>query len=699
MKTGLNYLIYLSLINIFISCEETTISDHVFEKAQILSFVVDDKEYQIHDQVLTATFPLDKNVSALRPTIRISIGAKVLPRSGEPQNFNEEVVYTVVAGNGIEKKFRVITKLEEPQPPEIESFKVGNRPFRIVGDKIIATFPIGSDVSKLTPEIVLSPYATVSPMSGVAQDFSTPVEYTVLLNEGNAKTYTVIAEVTLSDEKEIHSFVVENQVYTVRGNIISYSYLTGTDISSMRPQIKFSDRSKISPEPMIAQDFRYPTKYIVTAEDGTRKTYSVQVSLISPIAKNDRGIVYIKQEYMDKVSPGDQFPFEGRNYTIVNENMLREHIATFQYDKLPYLVTTKVTNMNRLFEQLETFKTDISSWDVSNVTDMSYMFHGAKFFNRDISSWDVSNVTDMSYMFAQAINFNRKIGGWNTARVETMSNMFYKAERFNRDIGKWNTSNVQTMKNMFYGANDFNQVIKRWDVSRVTDMSQMFAEAYQFNANLMNWNVGKVTTMSKMFYKAISFNQGIGTWNTRYVEDMSFMFQHAVSFNKDISNWNMSSAIFLESMFHGAERFNQKIGKWRLKGNIHLKSMFKNAESFNQSLEKWDVSKVTDFSEMFMNAKEFNNDVSNWDMSSAVDLTSMFHGAKSFNKNIQKWNVKNVKNVNYFLYQTDNFKGRLDGWCFPHIENMPPQFSDNPKYTNSNYLFQQPRWGICRRLY
>ena len=64
---------------------------------------------------------------------------------------------------------------------------------------------------------------------------------------------------------------------------------------------------------------------------------------------------------------------------------------------------SKVTNMNRMFENNSTFNQDLSTWDVSNVTDMSGMFLMASSFNQDISSWDVSNVTDTSDTFNQAL--------------------------------------------------------------------------------------------------------------------------------------------------------------------------------------------------------------------------------------------------------------------------------------------------------
>ena len=42
---------------------------------------------------------------------------------------------------------------------------------------------------------------------------------------------------------------------------------------------------------------------------------------------------------------------------------------------------------------------DLSNWDVSKVTDMQGMFCDCESFNQNISSWNVSNVTNMDFMF------------------------------------------------------------------------------------------------------------------------------------------------------------------------------------------------------------------------------------------------------------------------------------------------------------
>ena len=61
---------------------------------------------------------------------------------------------------------------------------------------IKATVPAGTDVTKLVPTITLSDKGTVSPATGVAQDFSKEVSYTVTAEDASTVVYKVEVTVT-----------------------------------------------------------------------------------------------------------------------------------------------------------------------------------------------------------------------------------------------------------------------------------------------------------------------------------------------------------------------------------------------------------------------------------------------------------------------------------------------------------------------
>ena len=59
------------------------------------------------------------------------------------------------------------------------------------GHTIAVTLPYGTDVTSLTPTVTVSANATVSPLSGAAQNFTAPVTYTVTAGNGSTQEYSV----------------------------------------------------------------------------------------------------------------------------------------------------------------------------------------------------------------------------------------------------------------------------------------------------------------------------------------------------------------------------------------------------------------------------------------------------------------------------------------------------------------------------
>ena len=65
----------------------------------------------------------------------------------------------------------------------------------ISSNTVAVTMPYGTDVTALTPTITVSPGASVTPLSGAAQDFTSSVTYTVTAADASAETYTVTVAV------------------------------------------------------------------------------------------------------------------------------------------------------------------------------------------------------------------------------------------------------------------------------------------------------------------------------------------------------------------------------------------------------------------------------------------------------------------------------------------------------------------------
>ena len=121
---------------------------------------------------------------------------------------------------------------------------------------------------------------------------------------------------------------------------------------------------------------------------------------------------------------GDTEVINGVTYTAVDNSTIAGQIANNNVN----LCTTKVTDMDGLFNNNSSFNTDISFWDTTAVTNMRNMFFGASIFNQNIGTWDTSNVTNMEDMFNVAREFNQDIANWNTSNVTNMRYMFAKQQ-------------------------------------------------------------------------------------------------------------------------------------------------------------------------------------------------------------------------------------------------------------------------------
>ena len=145
-------------------------------------------------------------------------------------------------------------------------------------------FPAGTDVTHLTPTIVISNYATIEPKSGVAQDFTNPVYYTVTSLSGATSQYMVEAIVHDADnEKSILSFrfdaLDESGVIDQIARAISFLLPAETDVTQLVPTIEVSEGATVEPASGVAQDFSNPVTYTVTAQNGTTAVYTVTVDL------------------------------------------------------------------------------------------------------------------------------------------------------------------------------------------------------------------------------------------------------------------------------------------------------------------------------------------------------------------------------------------------------------------------------------
>jgi len=150
---------------------------------------------------------------------------------------------------------------------------------------VSVVLPYGTSLVSLTPTIVVSPYATVSPNSGVAQDFSLgAVNYTVTGGDmQTTKTYAVTVAEAPSPYCVMTGFAINDVAGTIDqdAQTVAVTLPYGTSLNSLTPTIEFSLGASVDPGSGVAHNFSSPpVDYKVTSQDGNHsKTYGVTVNV------------------------------------------------------------------------------------------------------------------------------------------------------------------------------------------------------------------------------------------------------------------------------------------------------------------------------------------------------------------------------------------------------------------------------------
>jgi hypothetical protein len=194
------------------------------------------------------------------------------------------------------------------------------------GKTIAATLPAGTNVTALVPTIEISEDAGVSPTSGTAQNFSTPVTYTVTAEDGSKQTYTVTVTV---EEEEIVCYPTELPgPYTIKASItyntdntVATVIYTEDEVETNRSEFEYTNGKHSRTD-----DYRNDVLYSYTTY--TYGTNTITVTFYP--ADNDFEATYYYIYYLD----GDRITGYGRHsmnnggertdsavYTYTNDNL------------------------------------------------------------------------------------------------------------------------------------------------------------------------------------------------------------------------------------------------------------------------------------------------------------------------------------------------------------------------------------------
>jgi len=243
---------------------------------------------EVNKKILLSV-PYGTNIKELVPTISISNNAKIAPASDVQQDFSKPVTYTITAEDGSKEAYEVTVKEGLNSAKSITEFKLGNSQAAATIDEANSTItvqlPYGTDVRALVPSITLSDKATVAPASGVAQNFTTPVTYTVIAQDGTKHDYEVSVKLDKNTENIIKEFKFAGLKPAVVASIdqeartIKLKVPFGTDLSMLVPTITISGDATIDPKSNVAVDFSQPITYTVTSQSGASRSYTVTVEV------------------------------------------------------------------------------------------------------------------------------------------------------------------------------------------------------------------------------------------------------------------------------------------------------------------------------------------------------------------------------------------------------------------------------------
>jgi hypothetical protein len=279
------------------------------------------------NKTISVSVPVGTNLTSLSTEITLGASYTISPASGVAQNFTNPVVYTVSRGtSSVSWTVNVTAPLSSGK--QITSFKIVTPSATGVIDTTAKTIaisvPVGTVLTSLTTDIVLPAGYTISPASGVAQNFTNPVTYTTTrVGSISGTNWTVTVKIlypVLSAGKQMISFKFVNPAVTgiidTTAKTITLPVTAGTVVTSLVTDISIAPGYTISPASGVAKDFTNPVTYTVSRTGQTSVVWTVSAS--SPLVIVNQNITASTTWTSDKVYQvtGDRYLSGGAILTI-----------------------------------------------------------------------------------------------------------------------------------------------------------------------------------------------------------------------------------------------------------------------------------------------------------------------------------------------------------------------------------------------
>jgi hypothetical protein len=251
---------------------------------------------------VVVSVPYDSDITSLVADFS-STGAavfvgKVQQESGKTANdFSNPVIYTVKAADGSEYSYSVTVVVAKNSAKAITRFSLAGIDGEInqATSGISLLLPYGTDLTALVAAFVTTGESvrvgkTVQECGYTANDFLSPVTYTVTAADGTVRDYVVTVHTAADTAKALTAFSINgcSGVIDETGGTISVMVPYKTDVTNLVAAFTSTGVSvKVGKEAQVstvtANDFTSPVTYAVAAADGSVKEYAVTVT----VSKND----------------------------------------------------------------------------------------------------------------------------------------------------------------------------------------------------------------------------------------------------------------------------------------------------------------------------------------------------------------------------------------------------------------------------
>jgi hypothetical protein len=273
----------------------------------------------VSGSTITVDVPHGTDVTHLVATFaaqadHVLVGSVTQTSGVTANNFTSPVTYDAVAADGTKQSFTVTVNVGAASAKDLTtfSFRAADNPSltsdvtaTINGTTIMATLPFGTNVTALkatftTTGTTVRVGSTTQVSGTTANNFTSPVTYTVAGADGSTKDYTVTVTLAPSSAKDITAFsftmaanpsLPSDVTATITGTTITATVPFGTNVTALKATFTTTGASvKVGTTTQVsgttANDFTNDVTYTVTAADNTTTSYTVTVSIADGSSKD-----------------------------------------------------------------------------------------------------------------------------------------------------------------------------------------------------------------------------------------------------------------------------------------------------------------------------------------------------------------------------------------------------------------------------